>query len=163
MPKPMTRGDSELRNPDQQPVHASLSAGGLRPALAFCATNSASAAHEPGTKSGAEATALQTLARRPGALEPREAFGVRRVHRRFSAGAFPPLLIQGFNSRKLVFGNCFQESRVWSSPFTRPARQMPPDRLKSELRTPGASKRFLAAIRNNMPEDFLHAPARPPI
>ena len=35
---------------------------------------------------GAEATALPTLARLPGAFDPREAFGVRRVHRRFRAG-----------------------------------------------------------------------------
>jgi hypothetical protein len=35
------------------------------------------------TESGAEATAVQTLARGLGVLELREAFGLRRVHRRF--------------------------------------------------------------------------------
>jgi hypothetical protein len=34
-------------------------------------------------ESGAKATALQTLARLSGILEPREVFGLRRVHRRF--------------------------------------------------------------------------------
>ncbi len=42
--------------------------------------------HEPVTKSGAEATAVQTLSRLPIVLELREASGVRRVHRRFSGG-----------------------------------------------------------------------------
>jgi DNA-binding phage protein len=37
-------------------------------------------------KSGAEATALQTLARPPGLTELREASGLRRVYRRFSSG-----------------------------------------------------------------------------
>jgi hypothetical protein len=35
-------------------------------------------------KSGAKATALQTLSRSPGIVELREASGLRRVHRRFS-------------------------------------------------------------------------------
>jgi hypothetical protein len=35
------------------------------------------------SKSGAKATALQTLARPPSIFELREAFGLRRVHRRF--------------------------------------------------------------------------------
>ena len=35
-------------------------------------------------ESGAKATALQTLARLPDVLESREAFGLRRVHRRYS-------------------------------------------------------------------------------
>jgi hypothetical protein len=38
------------------------------------------------SESGAEATALQTLARPPNITEPREAFGLRRVHRRLSSG-----------------------------------------------------------------------------
>jgi len=41
----------------------------------------------PGGKSGAEATALQMLARLRCGLKPREAPGVRRVHRRFRADA----------------------------------------------------------------------------
>jgi hypothetical protein len=38
-------------------------------------------------ESGAKATAVQTLSRRLDALEPREAFGLRRVHRRFVPGS----------------------------------------------------------------------------
>ena len=37
-------------------------------------------------KSGAKVTAVQTLARLPGNPKFREAFGLRRVHRRFSPG-----------------------------------------------------------------------------
>ena len=37
-------------------------------------------------KSGAEATAVQTLARLSVAIAPREASGVRRVYRRFGSG-----------------------------------------------------------------------------
>jgi hypothetical protein len=40
-------------------------------------------------ESGAEATALQTLVRRPSIPEPREAFGLRRVHRRYCASISP--------------------------------------------------------------------------
>ena len=47
------------------------------------------------TESGAEATAVQTLARGPGILELREAFGVRRVHRRF--GCCRVVRLQHFN------------------------------------------------------------------
>ena len=48
----------------------------------------ASPAHSAGGKpeSGAKATALQTLTRPPGIFASREAFGLRRVHRRFSPG-----------------------------------------------------------------------------
>jgi hypothetical protein len=37
--------------------------------------------------SGAKVTGLQTLPRLPGDLELRKAFGLRRVHRRFSIGS----------------------------------------------------------------------------
>ena len=37
-------------------------------------------------ESGAEATAVQTLTRLPGLTKPREASGLRRVHRRFAHG-----------------------------------------------------------------------------
>jgi hypothetical protein len=38
-------------------------------------------------ESGAEATAVQTLSRILDALDPREASGLRRVHRRFVPGS----------------------------------------------------------------------------
>ena len=41
----------------------------------------------PPAESGAKATAVQTLTRLPDVLEPREASGLRRVHRRFSRSA----------------------------------------------------------------------------
>ena len=53
-----------------------------------CLTHSpASTPRHSAVKSGAEATALQTLTRLPGILEIREASGVRPVYRRFVPGS----------------------------------------------------------------------------
>jgi hypothetical protein len=41
----------------------------------------------PRAESGAKATAVQTLSRMLDTLEPREASGLRRVHRRFVPGS----------------------------------------------------------------------------
>jgi len=55
--------------------------------------NTARKVYRP-TKSGAKATAVQTLREIRWAQPNREAFGLRRVHRRFSNGAANRLTVQ---------------------------------------------------------------------
>ena len=60
-------------------------------------------------QSGAEATALQTLARLPGGLKFREAFGVRRVHRLFRAHDKPTNQRGPSPARKRLRAGAFQD------------------------------------------------------
>ncbi len=57
--------------------------------------------HRP-LKSGAKATALQTLPRPPYAFKPRAAFGLRRVHRRFRMHYIIPITIGTIARSKAV-------------------------------------------------------------